>query len=143
MIDPNTLEERLADVALELAGISGELRELIEIESGEAEALPQRVVIDATRNPWSWKSKGGMFHALKVDNPTGQAVAIAFNAGGAATAGNGGADELVPAHSGRVIVRPFDVVEIGFDPAVVPAGVTTLFVTIYARQLQPASYAFV
>lgn len=135
-------DERLAEVVLELAGIAGELRELVEIVSGEGEAVPQRVVIDAVRNPWTWKSNGGMFHAIKIDNPTAQPVAVAF-AGRGASAGNPGADELVPAHMGRVIVRPFDVVELGFDPANVPAGVVTLYVTLYARQLQPAAYAFV
>lgn len=136
-------EDALRDVVLELAGIAGELAELIEIVSGEAVALPQTVKIDATRNPWQWKSLGGEFHSIKIDNPNGVTAAVAFHAGGAATPGNGGADELVPAHAGKVIVRPFEVVEIGFDPAVVPAGVSTLFVTLYARQLQPAAYAFV
>jgi hypothetical protein len=136
-------EEALREVCLELAGISGELRELIEIESGEATALPRRANIDPVKNPWHWRSESGLFHSIKVDNPTPQIVAVAFGSGGAVKAGNAGADELVPAHSGRVIVRPFDYVELGFDPAIVPAGVTTLFVTIYARQLQPASYAFV
>jgi hypothetical protein len=136
-------EDLLRDVVLELAGVSAELRELVEIVSGEAVAVPVTVKIDATRNPWSWKSTGGEFHSLKVDNPTGVAAAVAFAGGGGASAGNARADELVPAHAGKVIVRPFDVVEIGFDPAVVPAGVSTLFVTLYARQLQPAAYAFV
>lgn len=143
MSGDQAVEARLMEVALELAGISGELRELIEIESGEASALPQRVTVDPINNPWRWKSKAGMFHAIKIDNPNAQVVAVSFAGDGAATPGNGAADELVPAHSGRIIVRPFDVVEIGFDPAVIPAGVTKLYVTIYARQLQPASYAFV
>jgi hypothetical protein len=136
-------EDRLTEVVLEIAGVSGEMRELVEVVSGQATAIPQAVKIDAVRNPWPWKSLGGTFHSLKVDNPTGQIVAISFRAGGGASPGNASADELVPAHGGRVIVRPFEVVEIGFDPAVVPAGVSTLYVTLYARQLQPASYAFV
>jgi hypothetical protein len=136
-------EDRLTEVVLELAGVSGGLRELVEVVSGEATVIPQVVKLDAVRNPWQWKSLGGMFHSLKVDNPTGQVVGVAFRAGGGASPGNASADELVPAHGGRVIVRPFDVVEIGFDPAVLPVGVSALYVTLYARQLQPASYAFV
>lgn len=136
-------EEALRDVVLELAGISAELGELIELVSGEADALPYAIKIDASRNPWQWKSTGGQFHAIKIDNPNGATAAVSFHAGGAATPGNGGADELVPQHAGKVIVRPFDLVEIGFDPAVTPAGVSTLYVTLYARQLMPAAYAFV
>jgi hypothetical protein len=141
--DQRPSEDVLHDVALELAGISGQLGELVEIVSGEAVAVPQVVKIDATRNPWQWKSTGGEFHSIKVDNPTGAVVAVAFRGSAAASTGNLSADELVPAHAGRVIVRPFDVVEIGFDPAAVPGGGSTLFVTLYARQLQPASYPFV
>lgn len=135
-------EDMLRDVVLELAGVSAQLAELVEIVSGEAVAVPVTVKIDATRNPWQWKSQGGMFHSLKVDNPTGVVAAVSFR-GSVGSTGNLAADELVPAHAGRVFVRPFDVVEIGFDPAAVPAAVSTLYVTLYARQLQPAAYAFV
>jgi hypothetical protein len=136
-------EDLLRDVVLELAGVSGELRELVEIISGDAIAVPLVVNIDAARNPWQWKTTGGTFHSLKIDNPNGQAVAVAFSGGRAVEVGNQAADELVPAHAGKVIVRPFEVVEIGFDPAVVPVGVSHLFLTLYARQLQPAAYPFV
>jgi hypothetical protein len=143
VIDAPPNEDLLRDVVLELAGVSGQLAELVEIVSGEAAAVPVTVKVTAVNNPWQWKSEGGMFHSLKIDNPTGVVAAVAFRGGGAVGAGNLGADELVPAHAGRVFARPFDVVEIGFDPALVPAGVSTLYVTLYARQLQPAAYAFV
>lgn len=137
------LEARLGDVMLELGVVASRIGELVDVVSGAAVALPQAVKIDATRNPWEWRTTGGVFHAIKIDNPAAVAVAVAFSSDNGATPGNAGADELVPAHMGRVITRPFEVVSIGFDPAVVPGGVTTLYVTLYARQLSPASYAFV
>jgi hypothetical protein len=141
-LEKRPLDEALHDVLLDLAGISAQLAELVEIVSGEAVVVPVTVKITAVNNPWQWKSEGGMFHSLKVDNPTAAVVGVSFR-GSVGSAGNLAADELVPAHAGRVFVRPFDVVEIGFDPAAVPAGTSTLYVTLYARQLQPAAYAFV
>jgi hypothetical protein len=135
------LDDRFADLAIELGVVAARLGDLIDVVSGNAVAVPQRVVIDAVRNPWDWRGEGGTYHAVKIDNPTAAVVVVSFASGNGARLA--AADELVPAHTGRVITRPFDTLSIGFDPATIPAGISTLFVTIYARQLNPASYPFV
>jgi hypothetical protein len=135
------LETRFADVAVELGVVASRLGELVDVVSGDAVAIPLRVVLDATRNPYDWRGPGGTFHALKVDNPTANVVGLAFSSDNGSDFGS--VDELIPAHMGRVITRPFETFSLGFAVGAIPAGVSTLYVTVYARQLNPASYAFV
>jgi hypothetical protein len=135
------LDQRFADVAVELGVVAARIGELVDVVSGDAIAVPLRVVIDAVRNPFDWRGTGGTYHAIKVDNPTANVVGLAFSSDNGSDFA--AVDELIPAHMGRVITRPFETFSLGFAAAGIPAGISTLYVTIYARQLNPSSYAFV
>jgi hypothetical protein len=47
------LDQRFADVAVELGVVAARIGELVDVVSGDAIAVPLRVVIDAVRNPSS------------------------------------------------------------------------------------------
>lgn len=133
--------EVVLDALAELGAIRQLIAELVDQAAGEVIAVPRRVVLDAEHNPVEFVVDGpGVFHAVKIDNPSAVAVEVQFASGANPIAAE--SDERIPAQTGRIITRPFDVVSVGIDPANLPAGRTTLFVTYYSRPLPPTTYAF-
>lgn len=134
------VEDLQLDALAELGAIRELLREYVVQSAGEVIALARRVVLTPAQNVVEWVSEGGQFHAVKIDNPSAVAIEVQFASSGNPIAEE--SDERVPPRTGRVLTRPFDVVSIGIDPAVVPAGRTILYVTYYSRPLPPTTYAF-
>lgn len=135
-------EEAARDVMLELAAVANELRELVDVVSGESVSVPKKFSFDATRfvHEFAVKQDPREFHALKIDNATDHPIYVGFGGGDGQP---GKYDEIVPARTGRVITRPYVHVSIGFNQADIPASVVYVVpVTFYSRAMPPTTYVF-
>lgn len=130
-----THEEILTRQAHCLLSIEALLREMRDVDSGRFVAVPRRLLIDAAHPFHTFKVRGdGDFHSVQIDNPS--AVDVEVVIGGTQPLA-GSSDKRVPKQSSRILTFPYNELAIGIDPAVVPAGQTILYVTFYARPLQP------
>lgn len=128
------------EVVTQLGVIAQLLDELVRVDSGEFIAVPMKLILNAADPFKTFKVEApDQFHALQIDNPSAQTVDTLFS-GGQPTALN--SDNRTPKQSGELIARPYDIVSIGFDPAVVPAGNTQVYVTFYSRPFPPTMYTF-
>lgn len=112
------------------------LREIRNMDAGRFVAVPRRLAIDATHPFHTFKVHGdGDFHSVQIDNPSAVDVEVAI---GGTQPLAGSSDKRVPKQSSRILTFPYNEISIGIDPGVIPGGITYLYVTYYARPLQPS-----
>lgn len=136
---PRAVDADQAAVQL-LAQLVDAVGDLIDLAAGETVILERVLTIGSAapaRNPVDLVTEqGDPWHSLLIENLSAQTLHVGF-AGGAGTPAE--AAYRVPANTGRVITRPFDVVSIGFDPAVVPASARVTVVR-YRRPQPPTGW---
>lgn len=134
-----TIEELVHANALETRRLCQKLDELVDVVSGAGVTVPRVLMLSSAEPFKTFKGQSAEqeFHAIRVDNFSTVEVDIKFD-GSQPTQQN--ADERIPPMTGRIIVRPYNVAAVGFDPAVAPAAATPVRVTYYTRALAPATY---
>lgn len=125
----------------ELCEIRRLLDALLQVDSGQFIAVPMPWRLGMSGEQYrTWKSDGGEMAAVQIDNPNASTVEVRFDGAQPTTAN---ADARVAAHSGRIIVRRFTAISIGFDPSVNLNGAPTpVYITVYTRPLTPSTYPF-
>jgi hypothetical protein len=136
----SVLEQQVPHVYNRLCAIVDLLRELVDVESGSGGTVPKLWRLSAADPFRTFKVEEaeGDFHAIRVDNFSNVELDIVFDGRGP---NQQNADERIPPMTGRIIARPYSVASVGFDPLVAPAAATSVRVTFYSRQLQPATYS--
>jgi hypothetical protein len=130
--------ELLQSMLGELAETRHLMERLLMVDSGEfiAVPLPWRLGVNGHQSK-TWRSDGGEFAAVQVDNPNASPLAVRFDGTQPTLAS---ADAIIPPYSGRILVRRFIEVSVGFDPSVALAGATNVYVTVYSRPITPGTY---
>jgi hypothetical protein len=124
------LEQLLADVMLELGLVAARIGDLVDVVSGEALAIPRVFQLTALVpfRRWEAGQGGGGFHSIYLRFDGTQPSA-------------GGADEIVPPRTGRILTRPYSMVSVGADATSLGVAPAYVYATMYARQLPPATYS--
>lgn len=135
-----TIEQLLHANAIETRRLCHLLRELVDVQSGAGVTVPRTLMLSSAEPFKTFRAQSAEqeFHAIRVDNFSTLEVDIKFDGNGP---GQDNADERVPPMTGRIIVRPYSVAAVGFDPAVAPAVATPVRVTYYTRALPPLTYS--
>jgi hypothetical protein len=128
-------------VMLELEAIRQGIDDLVDLLSGATVILERKVLLGSVapgRNPVDFVTDGeDPWYAVLIENPNALAVHVGFGGGDGLP---GRSSHVIPAQRAVMLSRPFTVLSVGVDPAVVPANAITVTTTRYRRPMQPTGW---
>jgi hypothetical protein len=129
-------------VVMELEAIRVAITDLVDLLSGDTVILERKALIGGNapgRNPVDFITDAeDAWYSVLVENPNALAVHVGF---GGDDGLPGRSSRIVPAQRAVMIARPFTVLSVGVDPAVLPGPPITVTTTRYRRPQPPTGWA--